>query len=119
MKGRSAPTGARKTLFYHSRHQNIAYFRRVHPRAEVEIHPEDAALLGIGDRDPVRIVSRIGSLVVDAKVVHRSELLRGVVEMYHGWEDWRINFTTFDTVNDPISGFPLLKGVPVRLEKIA
>jgi hypothetical protein len=38
--------------------------------------------------------------------------------MYHGWEEWRINFTTFDHVNDPISGFPLLKGVPVRLEKV-
>jgi hypothetical protein len=38
--------------------------------------------------------------------------------MYHGWEDWRINFTTFDAINDPISGFPLLKGVPVRIEKV-
>jgi len=50
--------------------------------------------------------------------VHRSELLRSVVEVYHGWEERPINRVTFDEVNDPISGFPLLKGVPVRLEKV-
>jgi anaerobic selenocysteine-containing dehydrogenase len=111
-------TGARKTLFYHSRHQNIEHFRKVHPKAELEMHPDDAAALRLGNRDPVRIVSRIGELVVEVNIVHKSELRRGVVEMYHGWEDWRINFTTFDCVNDPLSGFPLLKGVPVRLEKV-
>ena len=112
-------TGARKTLFYHSRHQNIKHFRKLHPRAEVEIHPDDAAELGIGHREPVRIVSPVGEVVIESKVVHRAELRRGVIEVYHGWEDWRINFTTYDHINDPISGFPLLKGVPVFLEKIA
>jgi anaerobic selenocysteine-containing dehydrogenase len=111
-------TGARKTLFYHSRHQNMESFRKLHPKAEVEIHPDDAAKLGISHREPVRIVSRIGALVVEAKIVHKAELRRGVIEMYHGWEDWRINFTTFDAINDPLSGFPLLKGVPVRIEKV-
>ncbi len=111
-------TGARKTLFYHSRHQNLKNFRLLHPKAEVEIHPEDAAELGIHNNDQVRIVSEMGKLVVAANIVHEAELRRGVVEMYHGWEEWRINFTTFDQVNDPISGFPLLKGVPVRIEKV-
>jgi anaerobic selenocysteine-containing dehydrogenase len=111
-------TGARMTLFYHSRHQNIDCFRKVHPVAHVEIHPDDAAELGIANADPVRIVSETGSLVIEAMIVNRSELRRGVVEVYHGWEDWRINFLTFDHINDPISGFPLLKAVPVRIEKV-
>jgi anaerobic selenocysteine-containing dehydrogenase len=111
-------TGARKTLFYHSRHQNLSKFRKLHPEAEVEIHPEDAAKLGIENGDQVRIISEKGELTVAANIVHKAELRRGIVEMYHGWEEWRINFTTFDQVNDPISGFPLLKGVPVRIEKI-
>jgi len=110
-------TGARKTLLYHSRHQNLKHFRRVHPLAEVEIHPEDASDLGIENGDQVRIVSKIGALLVPAKIVQAGELRKGVVEMYHGWEEWRINFTTMDMVNDPISGFPLLKAVPVRIEK--
>ena len=112
-------TGARKTLYYHSRHQNLEKFRRLHPAAELEMHPEDAAELGVKNGDPVRIVSAKGELTVAARIVHQAELSRGVVEMYHGWEEWRINFTTFDQVNDPISGFPLLKGVPVRIEKAA
>lgn len=111
-------TGARKTLFYHSRHQNIERFRQIHPRAEVEIHPDDAAQLGIHNGEPVRIVSPVGSLVIEAKIVHRAELRQGVVEIYHGWEEWRVNFLTFDDINDPISGFPLLKAVPVRIEKV-
>ena len=110
-------TGGRKTLFYHSRHQNLEHFRDVHPKAEVEIHPDDAAELGIRNRELVRIVSSIGELEVEAKIVHKDELRQGVVEMYHGWEDLSINVATFDHINDPISGFPLLKGVPVRIEK--
>ncbi len=111
-------TGARKSLIYHSRHQNISRFRDVHPDAEVEIHPADAAGLGIEDGDKVRVVSDMGELVIRAAVKHAAELRQGVVEIYHGWEDWRVNFLTHDDINDPISGFPLLKAVPVRIEKI-
>ena len=111
-------TGARKSLFYHSRHQNIPRFRTVHPVAEMEIHPEDAADLGILDKETVRVVSAMGSLEIQARIASPSELRKGVVEIYHGWEQWPVNRVTFDAVNDPISGFPLLKGVPVRIEKL-
>jgi anaerobic selenocysteine-containing dehydrogenase len=111
-------TGARKSLFYHSRHQNIARFRTVHPEAEMEMHPEDAASLDIHNGDRVRVVSEVGSLEIQVKVVEASELRRGVVEIYHGWEDCRVNFLTHDEINDPISGFPLLKAIPVRIETI-
>ncbi len=111
-------TGARKSLFYHSRHQNISRFRAVHPEAEMEIHPEDAASLGIEDGERVRVASEVGEMKIRAAIKHPSELRRGVVEIYHGWEEWRVNFLTYDDINDPISGFPLLKAVPVRIEKI-
>ena len=110
-------TGARKSLIYHSRHQNIARFRTVHPEAEMEMHPEDAAALGIENGDRVRVVSEVGCLEIRVKIVEAVELRRGVVEIYHGWEDCRVNFLTYDAINDPISGFPLLKAVPVRIEK--
>ena len=111
-------TGARKSLFYHSRHQNIPRFRNVHPEAEMEIHPGDAARLQIKDREEVRVISEMGQLTIRASIKHPTELRRGVVEIYHGWEDWRVNFLTHDEINDPISGFPLLKAVPVRIEKL-
>jgi anaerobic selenocysteine-containing dehydrogenase len=111
-------TGARKSLFYHSRHQNIPRFRTVYPAAEVEIHPADAAKLGIQDNDLVRVTSAIGKIEIRAAVKHPSELRQGVIEIYHGWEEWRVNYLTYDNINDPISGFPLLKAVPVQVEKI-
>ncbi|MCP4688696.1 MAG: hypothetical protein GY859_11645, partial [Desulfobacterales bacterium] len=111
-------TGARKTLLYHSRHQNIPRFRRVHSSAEVEIHPGDAATLGIKDKETDRVVPEKGALKLPVKFVNSEKLLRGVIEIYHGWEDCPVNILTHDDVNDPISGFPLLKGVPVRVEKI-
>lgn len=111
-------TGARKSLFYHSRHQNIPRFRNVHPQAVVEMHPQDAADLGIDNDDLVRVTSEVGSLDIRAKVRHPSELRQGVIEIYHGWEDWRVNFLTHDDINDPISGFPALKSVQVKVEKI-
>ena len=73
--------------------------------------------LGIEAGEMVRIVSARGAVEVAARIVLEPEFLPGVCEMYHGWEECRINLLTFDDVNNPISGFPLLKGVPVRIEK--
>ena len=111
-------TGARKSLLYHSRHQNIPRFRTVHPAPEVEIHPADAAQLGIEDNDLVQVTSEIGSIEIRATIRHPSELRQGVIEIYHGWEECRVNFVTFDNINDPISGFPLLKAIPVQIKKV-
>ncbi len=112
-------TGARKPLLYHSGHQNIPRFRTIFPAAHVEIHPATAARLGIKDRDRLNIISEIASLEVEAKIVHKNEILPGVLELYHGWQDSPPNMLTCDFHNDPISGFPLWKAVPVRVEKIS
>ena len=111
-------TGGRKTLLYHSCHQNIPGFREIHKEAEIELHPDDAAALKVKTGDWVRITSEIGAIAIRARIVHHSELRQGVVEVYHGWEDRPINVLTPDAVNDPISGFPLLKGVPVKIARI-
>lgn len=111
-------TGARKSLIYHSCHQNISRFRTVHPEPEMEIHPYDAKALDIQDNELIRVFSEVGSLDIRAKIVHSAELRRGVVEIYHGWQECRVNFLTDDRINDPISGFPLLKAVPVSIKKI-
>ncbi|MFG1931231.1 molybdopterin-dependent oxidoreductase [Mycobacterium sp. NPDC048908] len=50
---------------------------------EVVIHPADAAALGIGDGDKVRVYSRVGAIELAAAV---NELPRpGVVVVDHGW----------------------------------
>lgn len=111
-------TGARKPLYYHSRYRNVPRFRKVCPVAEVEIHPADAARLGIKHKERLRVISEIGSVEVQAKIVHETEILPGVLEIAHGWQEGNVNLVTYDYINDPISGFPVLKGVPVRIQKI-
>ena len=111
-------TGARKYLYYHSRYRNVARFLTAIPIPEVEIHPEDAAKLEIIDKERIRVISEIGSLEIQAHILHKQEILPGVLQITHGWDEANVNLITYDLVNDPISGFPLLKAIPVRIEKI-
>jgi anaerobic selenocysteine-containing dehydrogenase len=111
-------TGARNPLYFHSRYHNIPKFREAFPRAEVEMNPADAEKLGIENTERVKVVSQIGAVEVRAKLVDEMQLLPGFVEIPHGWQESNVNLVTHDDINDPISGFPLLKAVPVRIEKI-
>lgn len=110
-------TGARKYLYYHSRYRNIQRFRTAIPEAEVEIHPKDAHRLGIKNKQKLRVISEIGSLDIPAKIMHEKEILPGILQITHGWDQANVNLLTDDSVNDPISGFPLLKAVQVKLER--
>ena len=122
--GKNAPyplvliTGARKSMYYHSRYRNIDRFRKAVPKAEMEIHPKDAHALEIGDGENVRVVSAIGRLVIRAKILDTDDILPGVLQITHGWESANVNLLTDDTETDPISGLPNMKVVRVRVEKL-
>jgi anaerobic selenocysteine-containing dehydrogenase len=111
-------TGARKLIYYHSRFHNIKRFRTAIPGPEAELHPRDAAELGVGEGERIRITSRIGTLVVPVKIMSKSEILPGTLQLTHGWKEANANLLTHDDRFDPISGFPLMKAVEVRLEKV-
>jgi anaerobic selenocysteine-containing dehydrogenase len=112
-------SGARKRVYLHSRYRNIPKFLRLHPRAEIELHPEDAAVLGVGQGDEIRVSSEVGSIVLPAKILKEEEILPGLVQITHGWSgDGNVNRLTLDGITDPISGFPLLTSIPVRLQRV-
>ena len=111
-------TGARKQKYFHGRYRNIPQLYKAEPNGELEIHPEDAKELGIKDGDRVKITSRIGSIETFAKVVHEKEIFKGSLQHTHGFAKQNINRVTYDDVTDPISGFPSLKAVQVKIEKI-
>jgi anaerobic selenocysteine-containing dehydrogenase len=112
-------TGARKLLFYHSRFQNIERFARVGHAPEMELHPADAARLGLADGDRARVSSRVGAIELPVAVMAPNEILPGAVQITHGFRQANVNLLTPDDVLDPISGFPLMKAVPVRVERLA
>ena len=109
-------TGARKLLFYHSRFQNIERFARAGRGPEMEMHPEDAARLGLADGELARVSSRVGAVEVPVTITAPNEILPGTVQITHGFRQANVNLLTPDDVFDPISGFPLMKALQVKVE---
>ena len=95
------------------------------------IHPEDAAPLGIGEGDPVRITGPQGARV-EVPCRFSQDLKRGVIALPHGWghcyqAGWakarkrhgvNANRLASDSVwkLEPFAGMAWLNGLPVELE---
>lgn len=72
----------------HSQHTMLPWIREVLPDPLLDIHPDDAALRGIDDGDPVRIHNDRGAFETRA---HVTEAVRpGVVSVPQGF--WRAHF---------------------------
>ncbi|MDO5689801.1 MAG: molybdopterin-dependent oxidoreductase [Tissierellia bacterium] len=110
-------TGARKQIFTNSKNRDIPLFMEIMPRGYVEIHPFDAELLGISTGDPVTVQSRTNQFQTQAFVTQEHELQIGYVQHIHGFAKENVNRITNDDDLDPISGFPPLKYIPVRIWK--
>jgi len=101
-------TGARLLNYTHSQHRNIEMLRRMVPDPLLEIHPDDAGSRGIQSGDAVHVTSPRGTVTVKAYVTEN--ILPGVVQLPHHWEDEANANNLSDDVNlDPISGFPAFK----------
>jgi len=99
----------------------IATLNKLNPGPFVEIHPEDATVLGIHDNDKVEVRSRRGRAVLPAIVTDR--VRPGNCFAPFHWndvfgEDLAINVVTSDAT-DPISLQPEFKFCAVALLRIA
>ncbi|MBT8345079.1 MAG: molybdopterin-dependent oxidoreductase [Desulfofustis sp.] len=86
------------------------------PSSYVEIHPEDAADLGVVNGELVKIISRRGELTMPAQINGRGVPVRGMVFVPFFDESYLINEVTLDAFC-PISKQPDYKKCAVRLEK--
>ncbi len=86
------------------------------PQPFVEIHPDDAAALGVLDGDAVRVSSRRGSLVAPARVTSR--VGRGSCFMPFHFREAAANLLTIDAL-DPTAKIPEFKYCAVRIEPVA
>lgn len=97
-------------------------------RCTLQVHPDDAARLGLADGEPARVASRVGA--VEAPVEVTDEVMPGVVCLPHGWghdtDGARLgvaagqpgvntNLLTDDEPLDPLSGTAVLNGIPVTV----
>ena len=110
-------TGARKVFYTHGRNRNFKRCRTAIAEPDIEIHPVDALNLGVKTGDVVTVTSIVGSVDIPVKVVHKSAIHPGVVQVTHGWKQSNINLITHDDRNDPIDGFPLMKSVEIKIQR--
>jgi anaerobic selenocysteine-containing dehydrogenase len=107
---------------------NIGVLVRGKDRCTLEVHPSDAARVGLSNGGAARITSRAGDLVVKVEVTDR--MMPGVVSLPHGWghgvpgtrlrvatEHAGVNtneLTDGESI-DPLSGNAVLNGVRVNV----
>jgi len=107
---------------------NIEVLVKGKSRCTLHVHPDDADRLGLQDRQPAVVASRVGQLTVDVELT--DEIRPGVVSLPHGWghdlpgaklrvaaerSGVNSNVLTDDAVLDPLSGTSVLNGIPVEL----
>ena len=82
------------------------------PEALMDIHPADAARLGVRDGSLVRVTSRRGSIVLRAKITTKTNI--GVVFIPFHFREAAANLLTTDAV-DPQAKIPEYKAAVVRV----
>ncbi|HEX7503908.1 MAG TPA: molybdopterin-dependent oxidoreductase, partial [Syntrophales bacterium] len=80
----------------------------------VEIHPEDAAALGVGAGEKIRVTSRRGSIVTTARITDRVK--KGSIFAPFHFTEARANVLT-NPVLDPACKTPEYKVCAVKMEK--
>ncbi len=109
-------TGSRLPMFVHSRTYHLSWTRGLRPdHPAADIHPDDAAGLGIQAGDSLRLSTPFGAISVKANLTRM--VLPGVVHMYHGFGGADVNSLLEWDYLDPISGFPGYKSLLCKLEK--
>ena len=86
------------------------------PVPTVEIHPDDAATLGVADGEPVRLTSRRNSIVIAARLSNR--VARGQVFVPFHFREAAANLLT-NPVLDPYAKIAEFKVCAVRVERAA
>jgi nitrate reductase (cytochrome) len=97
--------------------QRIPTLHRSIPHAYVEINREDAKALGVRNGETVRLVSRRGSLEIEARLDYRSQPARGQLFVPSFDEALPVNRLTLDA-SCPLSGQPDGSKCAVRVERL-
>ncbi len=110
---------------------NLEVLVKGKPRCTLQVHPDDAARLGLTHGATARVTSRVG--VVEAPVEVTDGIVPGVVSLPHGWghdlDGIRMavaqarpgvnsNVLADEELIDPLSGNAVLNGIPVTVAPV-
>src|SRR5438093_1464513 len=108
---------------------NVENLVRGRERCTMQVHPEDAAALGLVDGAPARVRSRAGTIEVPVEVT--PAMMRGVASVPHGCghdapgtrravaaahAGVNCNLLADEQSLDPLSGNAILNGTPITVE---
>ncbi|MFW9916056.1 MAG: molybdopterin-dependent oxidoreductase [Candidatus Thorarchaeota archaeon] len=110
-------TGAKAPNYVHSQMRNIPSLNKQLPYNVLEIHPDTALSLGIGENEMVVVESPRNSIKCQARLTMNIHPL--VVQLYHGFEEANANLLTDSDQMDPITGSVPLRSGLCRIFKCA
>lgn len=87
----------------------------IYPEGLIEMHPEDAARLGVADGEMVEVASRRGQVNVKADVTEKIQ--PGVVFMTFHFAESAANFLT-NSAYDPVAKIPEFKACAVKVSRL-
>jgi anaerobic selenocysteine-containing dehydrogenase len=108
---------------------NLPVLVKGEPRCTMQVHPGDAARLGLSTGGTARVRSRVGEVAVAVEVT--DTIMPGVVSIPHGWGHGEpetqlgvaaahagvnSNRLADEAALDPLSGNAVLCGIPVHVE---
>jgi anaerobic selenocysteine-containing dehydrogenase len=109
---------------------NVSVLVKGKPRCTAQLHPDDAAALGLADGEDAVVRSRVGEVRVPVEVT--DGIRPGVVSIPHGWghdldgvqltvasahAGVNSNVLADERLFDPISGNAVLNGIPVDVRR--
>ncbi|MDX9745452.1 MAG: molybdopterin-dependent oxidoreductase [Syntrophales bacterium] len=114
----TAVTGMRSPYYVGWQFKSIQELRRMEPDPRVEVHPQDAASLGITDGEEVYVETPDKSIRLKAFLTE--DIKPGVIGIAHGWEGTHNgNVLAKNQPNDPVTGYPaLMRNFACRIKKI-
>jgi anaerobic selenocysteine-containing dehydrogenase len=110
---------------------NINVLTKGKAQCTLQIHPLDAATLGVGVADQVLVTSRVGEVVAPVEITEG--IREGVVSLPHGFghdldgiamqvaqarPGVNSNLLADEEAIDPLSGTAVFNGIPVRLARV-
>jgi anaerobic selenocysteine-containing dehydrogenase len=110
-------TGSRIPEYTHWQMREIKPLRRMAPDPAAELHPLTAGKYGIAHGDWMTVETKKAQISVKAIVTE--DLMPGLVSILHGWQGRaNQNLLTELEPRDPITGYPELRGLACRIEKV-
>jgi anaerobic selenocysteine-containing dehydrogenase len=120
--------GRRQLRSNNSWMHNLGVLVKGKPRCTVQLHPDDAAELGLAAGDPASVRSRVGEVTLPVEVT--DAIRPGVVSIPHGWghdvpgtrgavarahAGVNSNLLADELLLDALSGTAVLNGIPIEV----